>query len=213
MPECRSNYTIHYDSVNDSIVLFGGGSNNKTRYNSVSVLNWKTKVWTNYLPEMSEPAPWERTYHASEFCYPYLIVHGGEGVSNLDLDDLWAFNVITKKWKELKFDNDGIAPKKRRFHSTAFLDGYFYIFAGCTGNYQLLGDAYRVNLNNLFEGVECSNYVWEALVPRNKMLERWGQASNVYNGKIYISFGRVSAYSDNSDTLCFDPASMKLTKL
>ena len=99
MPECRSNYTIHYDSVNDSIVLFGGGSNNKTRYNSVSVLNWKTKVWTNYLPEMSEPAPWERTYHASEFCYPYLIVHGGEGVSNLDLDDLWTFNVITKKWK------------------------------------------------------------------------------------------------------------------
>lgn len=45
------------------------------------------------------------------------------------------------------------------------------------------------------------------------MLERWGQASNVYNGKIYISFGRVSAYSDNSDTLCFDPATMKLTKL
>lgn len=45
------------------------------------------------------------------------------------------------------------------------------------------------------------------------MLERWGQASNIYNGKIYISFGRVSAYSDNSDTLCFDPATLKLSKL
>lgn len=162
---------------------------------------------------MSEPAPWERTYHASEFSYPYLIVHGGEGVSNLDLDDLWTFNVITKKWKELKFDNDTVTPKKRRFHSTVLLDGYFYIFAGCTGNYQLLGDAYRVNLKRLFESGDCSNYRWETLVPRNKMLERWGQSSNVYNGKIYISFGRVSAHADNSDTLCFDPVTIKLSKV
>lgn len=163
---------------------------------------------------MSEPAPWERTYHASEFSYPYLIIHGGEGVSNLDLDDLWTFNVITKKWKELKFDSNGPIPKKRRFHSTVLLDGYFYIFAGCTGNYQLLGDAYRVNLKRLFEsGDYISNYRWEMLASRTKILERWGQSSNIYNGKIIISFGRVSACADNSDTLCLDPVSMKLSKM
>lgn len=51
------------------------------------------------MPDAAEEAPWERTYHCSEFHYPYLIVHGGEGVSNLDLDDTWTFNIITRRWK------------------------------------------------------------------------------------------------------------------
>ena len=103
MPESRSNYTVHYDSVSDSIILYGGGSNNRMRYNSVCILDWKTKQWTQCVPEEAAEAPWERTYHSSEFCYPYLIVHGGEGVANLDLDDTWAFSIVDRRWRELKF--------------------------------------------------------------------------------------------------------------
>ena len=85
--------------MHDRVILFGGGADNKTRYNSVSLLDWKTKVWTKCLPPETETTPWERTYHSSEFQYPYLIIHGGEGVSNLDLGDLWAFNFIDNTWK------------------------------------------------------------------------------------------------------------------
>jgi hypothetical protein len=104
VPESRSNYTVHYDSVSDQIILYGGGSNNRMRYSSVCILDWKTKEWTQCVPEEAADAPWERTYHSSEFSYPYLIVHGGEGVANMDLDDTWAFSIVDRKWREVKFD-------------------------------------------------------------------------------------------------------------
>jgi hypothetical protein len=46
-------------------------------------------------------APWERTYHSGEFIYPYLVVFGGEGVANMDLDDTWTYNILTNQWNEL----------------------------------------------------------------------------------------------------------------
>lgn len=34
---------MHYDKDNDRLILFGGGGANKQRFNSISLLNWKTK--------------------------------------------------------------------------------------------------------------------------------------------------------------------------
>jgi hypothetical protein len=90
-PDPRSNSTIHYDSKNNRVVLFGGGGHNKLRYNDVFVLDWQTKAWSLLVPAQSEKNPWERTYHSSEILYPYLLIFGGEGIA--DLDDLWAFNL------------------------------------------------------------------------------------------------------------------------
>ena len=81
--------------------MFGGGTNNKVRFNCVSFLNWETKEWRRVEPNESEPSPWERTYHTSEFIYPYLIIFGGESASGIDLNDMWVFNVETEEWKEL----------------------------------------------------------------------------------------------------------------
>jgi hypothetical protein len=39
---------------------------------------------------------------------------------------------------------------------------------------------------------------------KNKLLERWGHSSEVYNGKIYISCGRISAAADTNDTFTYD---------
>jgi hypothetical protein len=213
IPESRSNYSLHYNSQADQIILYGGGSNNKTRYNSVCILDWQTKQWTQYLPEESSQAPWERTYHSSEFCYPYLMVHGGEGVSNIDFDDMWVFNVVDKTWRDLSFDPSGAHPKKRRFHATALVGSHFYVLGGCTGNYQLLGDIHRVDLSRLFEENAFSDFSWECVNRKSKQLERWGHSSNVYHDKIYLSCGRISANSDSNDTYCFDPAHNSLTLL
>jgi hypothetical protein len=128
------------------------------------------------MPEEAAEAPWERTYHTSEFSYPYLIVHGGEGVANLDLDDMWVFNVINKKWRQIAFDSAGV-PMKRRFHSSSLVGNYLYIMGGCTGNFQLLGDMYRVNLASLFERQCFENFNWELVVRKDKLLERWGHSS------------------------------------
>ena len=46
VPSLRSNCTAHYDEHSDSVFILGGGGNNKRRFNSISVLNWTTKVWS-----------------------------------------------------------------------------------------------------------------------------------------------------------------------
>ena len=79
--------------MTQEIMLFGGGTNNKIRFNEICFLNWETKNWRKVHPVESQISPWERTYHSSEFIYPYLIVHGGESASGIDLDDMWVFNV------------------------------------------------------------------------------------------------------------------------
>ena len=45
--------------------MFGGGGSNKTRYNTINVLDWDSKVWTEITPAgtfisnlENETAPW-----------------------------------------------------------------------------------------------------------------------------------------------------------
>lgn len=89
-PSHRSNCTVNYDPTSNQLIVFGGGGPNKQRFNSVNVLDWETKVWRELPARENEAAPWERTYHVAELCYPYLAIFGGEGLA--DMDDLWVFN-------------------------------------------------------------------------------------------------------------------------
>ena len=99
--------------------MFGGGGPNKQRFNEVSILDWNTKQWREIIPKENEAAPWERTYHVAELVYPYLIVFGGEGLS--DMDDLWLFNFNTNDWREVKFEKEATKPCARRFHSSCVI--------------------------------------------------------------------------------------------
>lgn len=63
VPERRSNATLNHDSVNNQLLLFGGGGPNKQRFNTVSSLDLATMNWIEIAPFESEAAPWERTYH------------------------------------------------------------------------------------------------------------------------------------------------------
>ena len=148
VPSVRSNCTAHYEEKSDAVFIIGGGGPNKQRFNTISVLDWKTRVWTEVKPDYNEPAPWERTYHSSAILYPYIVVFGGEGIS--DLDDLWAYNMETKTWKEIKTSSGQVKPCARRFHTSVFLGKEFYVIAGCHGKYRSMGDIWRVDLSELF---------------------------------------------------------------
>ena len=65
VPSHRSNCSLNYDARNNRVVMFGGGGSNKARYNSINVLDWETKVWTEIIPKgtplhnlENETAPW-----------------------------------------------------------------------------------------------------------------------------------------------------------
>lgn len=96
-------------------------------------LGWATKEWRHVLP-IGDDLPWSRTYHVAELVYPFLIIHGGEGVANIDLDDCWVFNLIGRKWTEVPM-KQGSRPCERRFHSSTVLKDKLYIIGGCKGNY------------------------------------------------------------------------------
>lgn len=49
VPSQRSNSSFHYDVKNNKIVMFGGGGANKTRFNSIHVLDWATKIWSEVM--------------------------------------------------------------------------------------------------------------------------------------------------------------------
>lgn len=159
-PEKRSNYTIHHDATNNQVVLFGGGAFNKLRFNTVWLLDISSMQWRRVDPNPAEDAPWERTYHCSELHYPYLITYGGEGVSNIDLEDCWAFNLLASSWHRLEFANNQEGPGKRRFHSSALIDSHLYIIGGCRDDYQLKGEIHRVDLSKLFTEGATSNFHW-----------------------------------------------------
>lgn len=50
IPSCRSNCSLNYDHINNRIIVFGGGGPNRKRFNSINVLDWETKEWTEILP-------------------------------------------------------------------------------------------------------------------------------------------------------------------
>jgi hypothetical protein len=43
IPSYRSNCSMNYDAENNRVIVFGGGGANKKRFNSINILDWKTK--------------------------------------------------------------------------------------------------------------------------------------------------------------------------
>ena len=158
------------------------------------------KVTFDFMLE-DESAPWERTYHAAELIYPYLVVYGGEGVA--DLDDLWVFNFLTLSWKEIPINKSNVRPCARRFHSSASIGNEFFIIGGCHGKYRCLSDVYSLDMTPLLKGEPVESLEWVCRKPTGSaFLTRWGHTSSVYDNKIHIFGGRFS--NDLNDLLVLD---------
>lgn len=209
-PSYRSNCSLNYDPESQQLVVFGGGGPNKQRFNTINVLDWKTKVWVEISPKENEASPWERTYHVAELRFPYLILFGGEGVS--DLDDLWIFNFKTHSWTEVKSDKDAVKPCARRFHSSCLIGNEMFIIAGCYGKYRCLNDVYSLDLTPLIETNSTKDLKWvERKLKGSSFLSRWGHSSVVYDNKIYVFAGRFS--NDLNDLLVIDVTNNSLKGL
>ena len=202
IPSSRSNCAMHFDEVQNRIIVFGGGGSNKKRFNSINVLDWHTKVWSEILPKVDESAPWERTYHTAEMFYPYLVVFGGEGVS--DLDDLWICNLEDNTWKEVPIPKGAVRPCARRFHASARVGNQFFVIAGCHQKYRCLSDIYSIDLTPFLDGGRIDHLEWrERKMKESTFLTRWGHTATVHESKIYVFGGRFC--NDLNDILVLDP--------
>lgn len=210
VPSNRSNCTAHFDSVNDELIIFGGGGANKKRFNTLNILNWKAKIWREIHPNNNESAPWQRTYHSSALLHPYLVVFGGQGIA--DLDDLWVYDLRTHNWKEVKIAEGQSKPSARRFHTSVFIGHEFYVIAGCYAKYRSLGDVWKIDLTSLLETDKTDGLEWqEVKIKGSSFLTRWGHTSVVFDEKIYIFGGRFC--NDLQDIIIVDPTKDTLKSL
>ena len=191
---------MNFDAANNRLVLFGGGGANKKKFNSVHILDWKTKEWKELVPK-GEKIPWERTYHSAEVVGKYLVIFGGEVLT--DLDDLWVFDFQSQEWTEIAFERGSTKPPGRRFHSSVMHNEQLVIIGGCFGRYRSLNDVWTINLAPLIDHNQTENLIWkEHKLEGSAFLTRWGHTSSMLKDKIYIFGGRFS--SDLNDLLVID---------
>ena len=94
-----------------------------TGEDSILVCNLCTFVWRR---EGNENAP-SRKYHSSVFYNDEIIIFGG--MRNKEcLNDMHAYNTLSRTWRKIKYENEPALP--RYGHSMSILEEVLYIFGG-----------------------------------------------------------------------------------
>lgn len=137
-PSARTNSSMVYDDINDQIILFGGNTSTSGLHfkaqNDTYILDLKTYTWTRI---QTSPTPRARLFHAlvMDGKWKRVIMYGGGGNNAFTgpfINDVWAFDLETKKWKQLwKPDKTSYPPA--RINPTLIEDrknGRIVMFAG-----------------------------------------------------------------------------------
>jgi hypothetical protein len=101
----RSNHTSVYYEPHNAIYVFGGGQQQKMRFNDTLRVQLTTQEGLNFNQELKPPVstvelvqltstiiPEARTYHASCLVDRFMVVVGGEA-HNTDMNDIWALDL------------------------------------------------------------------------------------------------------------------------
>lgn len=103
-----------------------GGTNNETRFNDVWSFDHRTNTWNQLDCIGYIPSP--REGHAAAMVGDVMYIFGGRDSEGLDLGDLAAFRISTKRW--YTFQNMGPSPSPRSGHSMTTHNGKIYVLGG-----------------------------------------------------------------------------------
>ncbi|KAL2810398.1 hypothetical protein BJX63DRAFT_319081 [Aspergillus granulosus] len=123
IPPARTNHTIV--SFNDKLYLFGG-TNGLQWFNDVWSYDPRTNSWTELNCVGFIPAP--REGHAAALVNDVMYIFGGRTDEGIDLGDLAAFRITTRRW--YSFQNMGPAPSPRSGHSMTAFGKQIIVLAG-----------------------------------------------------------------------------------
>lgn len=118
-PPARSNVQMVYDSENEVVVLFGGGSYWIQRWNwfgDTWIYSVNTNTWTDMNPVV---APCPRTFYGMAYDSDNKVVVLFGGLDNYGslLGDTWIYNVKTNTWTNM---NPAVAPSPREGSALAY---------------------------------------------------------------------------------------------
>jgi N-acetylneuraminic acid mutarotase len=157
-PPC-SNFTLTYHQQQNVLLLFGGGTLNKEKLNSIYKLDLGTLSWSRVGFDESSPQPWQRSYHCAEMIGQYLVITGGEYFH--DLDDTWLFDLHANQWREIKLGEDALKPKARKFASSFTHGNKLFLIGGCTGKYECVDDCFEMDFSELLESGSMKGLSWK----------------------------------------------------
>ncbi|CAK8685753.1 unnamed protein product [Clavelina lepadiformis] len=163
---------IYPSAVNyNQQILLMGGSNGRTYYNSVEMLdlNDENPKWDSNLPSMGE----KRYGFASTLLNGLVYCAGGYNNDTGRLSSCESYNLEERKWSSIRNMN-----KKRSLHALVSARGLLYALGG------------RDDDNNATNTAECydpRNGKWEYIPPMKTC--RYGLTAVVLNNEIYAIGG------------------------
>lgn len=123
IPPARTNHTIV--SFNEKLYLFGG-TNGEHWFNDVWSYDPRTNIWTQQ--DCIGFIPKEREGHAAAIVGDVMYIFGGRTDEGVDLGDLAAFRIPTRRW--YSFQNMGPPPSPRSGHSMTAFGKQVIVMAG-----------------------------------------------------------------------------------
>ncbi|PYH40978.1 putative cell polarity protein (Tea1) [Aspergillus saccharolyticus JOP 1030-1] len=123
IPPARTNHTIV--SFNDRLYLFGG-TNGVQWFNDVWCYDPRVNAWSQLDCVGFIPTP--REGHAAAIVNDVMYIFGGRTDEGIDLGDLAAFRITTRRW--YSFQNMGPAPSPRSGHSMTAFGKQIIVLAG-----------------------------------------------------------------------------------
>ncbi|KAJ5805479.1 uncharacterized protein N7503_003081 [Penicillium pulvis] len=123
IPAARTNHTIV--SHNDKLYLFGG-TNGVRWFNDVWCYDPRAGAWAEIDCVGFIPTP--REGHAAALVGDVMYVFGGRTDEGIDLGDLSAFRISSRRW--YSFQNMGPAPSPRSGHSMTAFGKQIIVMAG-----------------------------------------------------------------------------------
>lgn len=123
IPPARTNHSMV--TYNDKLYLFGG-TNGVNWFNDMWSYDPRTNQWTELECNGFLPTP--REGHAVALVGDTMYVFGGRTDEGIDLGDLAAFKITTRRW--FSFHNMGPAPSPRSGHSMTTLGKSIIVLGG-----------------------------------------------------------------------------------
>jgi Galactose oxidase, central domain/Kelch motif len=128
-PQARYGSASVFDPAERSLVQFAGFTDQSRRFQDTQSFDLDTLRWADLTP--SDAIPQVRCLHTAALhaSSRRMIVYGGQRSG--PLDDLWAFDLGTRRWAEL---TPAMRPAARML-AVSFVDraGRFVVFGGRTG--------------------------------------------------------------------------------
>jgi N-acetylneuraminic acid mutarotase len=142
-----SKYHSHFHSAvnyqNRYMIVFGGRHNVNGFFNTTVVFDTLTEEW-NIMNSIGE-VPCARYGHKCIVLNDEMYLFGGIDNMGFDCNDLYALNLVNKKWKKIELI--GNVPSGRYHFIMELIESKLIVFGGTSSKHKYLNDLYSINVD------------------------------------------------------------------